>query len=58
VGRIENAISARKGKTTVLDTAEARQLLDGIDVSTPARLRDRADGVFVRADRCRTCDAG
>lgn len=34
--------SATKGKTPVLDAAEARQLLDGIDVSTPVGLRDRA----------------
>lgn len=34
--------SARQGKTAVLEAAEARQLLDRIDVSTPAGLRDRA----------------
>ena len=34
--------SAIKGKTPVLDAAEARQLLDSIDVSTQAGLRDRA----------------
>lgn len=34
--------SALKGKTPVLDAAEARRLLDGIDASTPAGLRDRA----------------
>ncbi|TDG27211.1 integrase [Paracraurococcus ruber] len=34
--------SALKGKTPVLDAAEARQLLDSIDVTTPAGLRDRA----------------
>jgi site-specific recombinase XerD len=34
--------SATKGKTPVLDAAEARQLLDSIDVATPAGLRDRA----------------
>lgn len=34
--------SARQGKTPVLEAAEARQLLDRIDVSTPAGLRDRA----------------
>lgn len=34
--------SAAKGKTPVLDAAEARQLLDIIDVSTPIGLRDRA----------------
>src|SRR5580658_8395492 len=34
--------TARQGKTPVLDAAEARQLLDSIDVSTPIGLRDRA----------------
>lgn len=34
--------SARAGKTPVLEASEARQLLDSIDVSTPAGLRDRA----------------
>ena len=34
--------SARHGKTPVLDPAEARTLLDSIDVSTPIGLRDRA----------------
>src|SRR3954471_5118626 len=34
--------SMRQGKTPVLDPAEARQLLDSIDVTTPAGLRDRA----------------
>jgi site-specific recombinase XerC len=34
--------SAKKGKTPVLDATEARQLLDSIDVSTPAGPRDRA----------------
>jgi site-specific recombinase XerD len=34
--------STLKGKTPVLDAAEARQLLDSIDASTPAGLRDRA----------------
>lgn len=34
--------SALKGKTPVLDAAEARQLLDSIDASTPVGLRDRA----------------
>lgn len=34
--------SVRRGKTPVLDPAEARQLLDAIDVTTPAGLRDRA----------------
>jgi site-specific recombinase XerD len=32
----------RSGKTAVLEPAEARALLDSIDVSTPAGLRDRA----------------
>ena len=36
------AHSVRTGKTPVLDPAEARQLLDSIDVSTPIGLRDRA----------------
>lgn len=34
--------TTKKGKTPVLDAAEARQLLDSIDVSTPIGLRDRA----------------
>jgi len=34
--------SARKGKTPVLDPAEARALLDSIDITTRAGLRDRA----------------
>jgi len=34
--------TTKKGKTPVLDATEARQLLDSIDVSTPAGLRDRA----------------
>ncbi|MBW5414805.1 tyrosine-type recombinase/integrase [Pseudomonas sp. MAG002Y] len=34
--------TARQGKTPVLDATEARQLLDSIDISTPAGLRDRA----------------
>ncbi|MBC4019141.1 tyrosine-type recombinase/integrase [Siccirubricoccus deserti] len=34
--------SALRGKTPVLDAAEARQLLDRIDATTPAGLRDRA----------------
>jgi site-specific recombinase XerD len=33
---------AKTGKTPVLEAAEARQLLDRIDVSTPVGLRDRA----------------
>jgi integrase len=32
----------RRGKTPVLDAAEARTLLDSIDVSSPVGLRDRA----------------
>ena len=36
------AYSQRRGKTPVLDPGEARALLDAIDVSTPAGLRDRA----------------
>ncbi|NUY35900.1 tyrosine-type recombinase/integrase [Paraburkholderia sp. JPY303] len=36
------AHSARAGATPVLDPAEARQLLDSIDVTTPLGLRDRA----------------
>ncbi|RMO82515.1 hypothetical protein ALQ33_200167 [Pseudomonas syringae pv. philadelphi] len=34
--------TSRTGKTPVLDPAEARQLLNSIDISTPAGLRDRA----------------
>ena len=34
--------TAKKGKTPVLDATEARQLLDSIEVTTPAGLRDRA----------------
>jgi site-specific recombinase XerD len=34
--------SATKGKTPVLEAAEARELLDSIDVTTAAGLRDRA----------------
>lgn len=36
------AHSQRRGKTPVLDPAEARRLIDAIDVTTPAGLRDRA----------------
>jgi site-specific recombinase XerC len=36
------AHSARTGKTPVLEPAEARALLDAIDITTPAGLRDRA----------------
>ena len=34
--------SVRRGKTPLLDPKEARALLDAIDVTTPAGLRDRA----------------
>ncbi|CAB3775286.1 Tyrosine recombinase XerC [Paraburkholderia humisilvae] len=34
--------SAKTGRTPVLDPGEARQVLDSIDVTTPAGLRDRA----------------
>jgi site-specific recombinase XerD len=34
--------TARTGKNPVLDPSEARQLLDSIDISTPAGLRNRA----------------
>lgn len=34
--------SARRGRTPVLEAQEARALLDAIDISTPAGLRDRA----------------
>jgi integrase/recombinase XerC len=34
--------SVKRGKTPVLDPTEARALLDSIDVTTPAGLRDRA----------------
>ncbi|WP_414629431.1 hypothetical protein [Cupriavidus sp. SK-3] len=40
--RARHRHSARQGKTPVLDATEALQLLDRIDVSTPAGLRDRA----------------
>ena len=47
----------KAGKTPVLEPAEARALLDSIDVATPAGLRDRAligaDGLFLRPDRRR-----
>jgi hypothetical protein len=33
---------AKKGKTLVLNAAEARMLLDSIDATTPVGLRDRA----------------
>ncbi|WP_236552723.1 site-specific integrase [Belnapia sp. F-4-1] len=39
--------SALKSKTPVLDAAEVRQLLDSIDISTPAGLRDRALIAFI-----------
>ena len=34
--------SVKRGKTAVLDPTEVRQLLDAIDITTPAGLRDRA----------------
>jgi integrase/recombinase XerC len=34
--------SARKGRTPILEPAEARKLIDRIDVTTPGGLRDRA----------------
>jgi integrase len=34
--------TARTGKTPVLEPAEARALIDSIDITTPAGLRDRA----------------
>jgi integrase/recombinase XerC len=34
--------SARKGRTPILEPAEARKLLDRIDLTTPGGLRDRA----------------
>ncbi len=36
------AHSVKRGKTPVLDPSEARALLDAIDATTPAGLRDRA----------------
>lgn len=46
-------------KTPVLDPTEARTLLDSIDVTTPAGLRNRAligfDGLFHRAYRRGDC---
>lgn len=39
--------TTRKGKTPVLDAAEARQLIASIDVTTPIGLRDRALFVLV-----------
>jgi integrase/recombinase XerC len=33
--------SVKRGKTPVLDSAEARQLLEAIDATTPVGLRDR-----------------
>jgi hypothetical protein len=45
----------RRGKTPVLDPAEARQLIDAIVATTDHRLArprlDRSDGLFVRAHR-------
>jgi site-specific recombinase XerC len=46
------------GQTPVLDPLEARALLDSIDTSTVVGLRDRAHGLFVRADRCSARDDG
>ena len=47
--------SVRKGKTPVLNPAEARALLDSIDISTPIGQRDRAQIALMvlqlRADR-------
>ncbi|MDF2115808.1 hypothetical protein PY365_09515 [Roseiarcaceae bacterium H3SJ34-1] len=41
------------GKTPVLETPEARELLDSIDVSTPIGLRDRAFiGLMVYSFAC------
>ena len=41
-----------QGKTPVLASEEACQLLDRVDVSTPARPgADRADGLHLRPDR-------
>ena len=37
--------SVKRGKTAVLDPTEARQLLDVIDITTPAGLRDRRSSV-------------
>lgn len=37
-----SSVSVKKGKTPVLTPAEAHQLLDSIDISMPAGLRDRA----------------
>ena len=52
----------RQGKTPVLEPAEARALLDSIDATTHAGLRDRAligaDGLFVRAHRRRARHEG
>lgn len=47
----------KRGKTLVL-AEEGRQLLDNIDVSTPAGLRDRADGLHLRPERSRHGNAG
>jgi hypothetical protein len=48
----------RSGQTPVLDPAEARQLLESIDVSTPAGLCDRAlnwDANFPEVTLCDGC---
>ena len=53
--------SAKAGKTPVLSPEEARTLIDGIDITTPVGLRDRADrvdGVQLRADRRCARDEG
>ena len=48
----------KTGKTPVLSAAETRTLLDGIDVSTLAVLRDRALlGVLVYMGSCRRSPA-
>ena len=54
--------SVKRGKTPVLDPAEARALLDSIDVTTPVGLArprpDRPHGLFVRAHRRGARDEG
>lgn len=55
------AYSVRRGKTPVLSPAEARTLLDAIDVTTQSGLRDRAglvDGLQLRSDRRGADDEG
>jgi integrase len=46
------------GQTPVLDPAEARALLDSIDFSSARSRADRADGLFLRSDRCRARQGG